>query len=401
MIGTSYAAGDPVVLTRRADAKYYDVGINQSAEMSTNGRWVAFESSARLTPDDKNKTKDVYLHDRTTKKTIRIDVGDLKRVNGAPSIDGAGTIVALHSYRPGALKINAKFRGADIYIYDIAKKEGKFISFDKDTLAVGEAMNPVLGDNPDLLLFTSNATSYMEINKPAIRGIYLYNRDSRDLRLVGKSKDGKPANRLCGWPRMNLDGGKVAFLSSATNLAEGLPVDSLGFHLYLADTTNGNVERLDSADHGFNGDDWAITTYDTDASATTFVWEGRKRNTAEPIRSLDVSDLFLFNRTTGQTKLITKGIFAGKSKSPSISANGRYVAFILSKGSNKNDPQGLVVADLEKDVWRRVADGKFYAPVISRNGCVIAYESEKTHVLRHIYAVNSPFAEEMQCPPLK
>src|SRR6185436_11667315 len=52
-------------------------GASESAEISADGRYVAFRSLAtNLVPGDLNETWDVFWHDRVTGETRRINVGD-------------------------------------------------------------------------------------------------------------------------------------------------------------------------------------------------------------------------------------------------------------------------------------------------------------------------------------
>src|SRR5205085_2676573 len=66
--------------------------------VSDDGNIVAFESGARLTEDDRNKIKDVYVVDRKAKRMRRVVTHDDRRKNGGPSVSGDGRFVAFHSY---------------------------------------------------------------------------------------------------------------------------------------------------------------------------------------------------------------------------------------------------------------------------------------------------------------
>lgn len=99
----------------------------------------------------------------------------------------------------------------------------------------------------------------------------------------------------------------------------------------------------------------------------------------------DQPDLYLFDRVTRQTSLVSVGLTGasglGESNAPSLSGTGRYVAF-WSRATN------LVAADV--NVWynvylrdnvtqrtSRVSNGNFWSvdPAITPDGVYVAFES--------------------------
>src|SRR4051812_36184585 len=64
--------------------------------ISGDGNLVAFESLARLTPDDRNKAKDVYVFDRRAKAVRLVKGMDAKKFNGGPALSGDGKVIAFH-----------------------------------------------------------------------------------------------------------------------------------------------------------------------------------------------------------------------------------------------------------------------------------------------------------------
>ena len=73
-----------------------------SAAMSSDGRYVAFESEAEnLVPDDLNYSSDIFVHDRETGETTRVSVAsdgtEADSYSYALSISGNGKYVAFES----------------------------------------------------------------------------------------------------------------------------------------------------------------------------------------------------------------------------------------------------------------------------------------------------------------
>jgi Tol biopolymer transport system component len=76
--------------------------LSADADVSPDGRWVAFWSSAtNLVPGDTNRRADVFLHDRTTGATSRVSVAsDGTQSDGhsySPSVSAGGGVVAFDS----------------------------------------------------------------------------------------------------------------------------------------------------------------------------------------------------------------------------------------------------------------------------------------------------------------
>ncbi|MEV6775262.1 TolB family protein [Streptomyces syringium] len=111
------------------------------------------------------------------------------------------------------------------------------------------------------------------------------------------------------------------------------------------------------------------------------------------------SHIFVRDRRTGHTELVTAGSptgsdRTGSSHSPAISGDGRYVAYSsdrsdLVPGKKPGPDRNIYVADRWKGTTRLVtagadgspADNASYEPVISADGTTIAFRSKATNLL--------------------
>jgi hypothetical protein len=80
-------------------------GGSRGPSLSSDGRWVTFESTARLTRDDRNDRTDVYVYDRVV-KTTRLVSDD--RGGDQPAISANGRFVAYRAFDPGATRIRVR-----------------------------------------------------------------------------------------------------------------------------------------------------------------------------------------------------------------------------------------------------------------------------------------------------
>lgn len=391
-VSASFATEPELISAKQGPHKFSPADSSKPA-LSDDGMVVAFESLARLTPDDKDRNKDVYVFNRR-EKTLRLMQGaNQSYSNAGAALSGDGRVLAFHSVRRPFQK-NVSPSNADIIWQRI--DDGRPIlltrGFDGQPQE-GEAMYPLLNVDGERVLFTSNASNLTSAKKIPVRAVYLIDRSSEDPQLVSQSDDNQPANRTSGCPRMSVDGGTVAFLSAATNLDPGLSLDSLGMHLYLRDMKSGKNTRLDVFEKSFDANEWVLVTFDMDAAGQVLVFEARHRNIEDPFKSLTATDLFIYDRAVDQVQLLTTSIFANRCRTPSMSADARYVAFILRMDKATNDKDGLVIYDRSHGTWRRIVDGACTNPVISKDGSVVAFE-KKEKTITHVYVIANPFAQE-------
>lgn len=142
---------------------------SDSAAISLDGRFVAFESSAtNLVPGDTNGVADVFVHDRATGHTTRV------------SISSAGAQSPEHSTSPAI------------------SGDGRYVAF------VSRASSLVSGDTACMV--------------PGCSNVYLHDRLTGQVTLVSVSVDGTPPNGSSSSPTVSGDGRVVAFVSNASNM---------------------------------------------------------------------------------------------------------------------------------------------------------------------------------------
>ena len=105
-------------LGRRANGS----SLNAQADVSDNGRWVAFASNARnLVRNDTNKRTDVFLRDRKRGTTTRVSVSgsgaQSKQASTHPSISGNGRLIAFDSDGDNLVRRDRNQR-TDVFTHD-------------------------------------------------------------------------------------------------------------------------------------------------------------------------------------------------------------------------------------------------------------------------------------------
>ena len=153
-------------------ALYTEPGGSWFGATSADGRFVAFSSSAtNLVPDDTNGVRDLFVRDRLTNTTERVnlkadgsqvtaaDLGPLVGVDlgmYTPSISPDGRYVGFVTVASlVAADLNGSGWGLDAYVYDRATHSPELVSTGADGRAIGGVSSaPAISDDGDIATFT-------------------------------------------------------------------------------------------------------------------------------------------------------------------------------------------------------------------------------------------------------
>ncbi|MFF9774255.1 TolB family protein [Streptomyces sp. NPDC013978] len=173
---------------------------------------------------------------------------------------------------------------------------------------------------------------------------------------ISVTPEGTQANDFSDVGGISANGRYVAFDSSATNLVAG---DSNGFSdIFVKDLRTGTIERVNVADDGTQADNES-TTYSLSANGRYVAFSSYADNLA-PGDTPDAQDVFVHDRLTGRTEvLVESGTTWAQTYEPSISANGRYVAFTSSRSDlvpgDTNGRGDVFVRDRWKKTVERIS----------------------------------------------
>ncbi len=203
---------------------------------------------------------------------------------------------------------------------------------------------------------------------------------------VSTAADGSQADGDSDAPVVSAGGRHLAFTSRATNLVPG--VRDGRYHLYVKDIRTGATDLVDAASDGTPADGESYGNsisgdgrYVAFASRATNLAPGR-HNTLGP-------DVYVRDRWTGRTEILTENRKQepASSSAPSISADGRYVAFDSSRRDlvpyDTNDVEDVFVHDRRSGTTARISvrpdgsqsTGPSYRPVISADGSRVVFQS--------------------------
>ncbi|MEV2214959.1 hypothetical protein AB0H86_26545 [Streptomyces sp. NPDC050997] len=202
---------------------------------------------------------------------------------------------------------------------------------------------------------------------------------------VNVTAEGTQANDYSDVGGISANGRYIAFDSAATNLVPG---DTNGFSdIFVKDLHTGTIKRVNVADDGTQADnEWV--TYSLSANGRYIAFSSYADNLA-PGDTLDAQDVFVHDRLTGRTEvLVQAGADGAQTYEPSISANGRYVAFTSSRSDlvpgDTNDRGDVFVRDRWKKTTKRVSvaddgsqsDGFSEGAAISADGTRVGFRTQ-------------------------
>jgi len=302
--------------------------------VSADGTVIAFDGPAsNLVPDDTNGAYDVFVRDMVTGVTTRVSVGsDGAQGNGAsrtPSISADGRYVAFASAASTLVPGDTNAAG-DIFVHDLGAGTTQRVS-----VATGGAQADLVSTSPALsadgrrVAFDSAASTLVPGDTNAVEDVFVHDRDTGITERVSVAASGGQGDGGSLRPSMSADGRHVAFWSNAANLAPG---DTNGWaDVFVHDRETGATERVSVASSGTEGLGLALSDYPSMSADGRFVAFQSQAANLVPGDTNAASDVFVHDRETGATERVSVAAEGSQgnnhSYQPSVSADGRHVAF--------------------------------------------------------------------------
>ena len=427
--------------------------VSGSSVMTPDGRFVAFASSAsNLAPADTNNVQDVFVRDLPNNMTALVSVGANVGKSDSPDITPDGRYVAYYSTASNLVP-NLQATG-DIFLRDLAagtttwvsadaraavqsllntsnavccnhalSADGQFVAFEASAGAIGlilrysvaagatevihtnAAVPSALYENmhslemtPDgrFVTFVANANGTSGTNTCVL----LWDaQNAANILISGDLSNTVPIGATCDWPTLD-DGGRfVAFLSTATNLvANAVSGDR---HLYVRDTQAGTTS-LGVTEPGGSGSPLSLAAIPRlSADGRLLAFESSDDNLV-PADHNHHYDVFVRDLAAVTTELISVRAAALPSlsangpstfSSSSAGADGSFIAFASTADNlvagDTNGLSDVFARDVQAgtNVWVSVntnggaANGDSVGSSISSNGRYVAFSSAASNLV--------------------
>jgi Tol biopolymer transport system component len=334
--------------------------------LSADGRYAAFYSdAANLVAGDANGARDVFVRDLQTGETTRVSVsssgGEANGDSFAPAISSDGRFVAFASAASDLVDGDTN-EANDIFVRDCQTNTTTRVTVGFDgSQANGGSDQPSLSGDGRLVAFTSAATNIAAGDLNANRDAFVYDRQTGTAVNISVDSTGLQADLDSFTPELSANGRFVAYTSFADNL---IPGDlNEGSDVFVRDLQANTTERVSEYTGHYEGEgDSLRPSISADGRYVAFdsddwnlVWGDTN----------DDFDVFVNDRATTVTTRMSvddNGTQSnGASYRPSISADGRYVGY-YSEASNlvsgdTNGATDVFVYDRQSGAAKRVSVG--------------------------------------------
>jgi Tol biopolymer transport system component len=329
----------PSLISLAVDGRETD-GASFTPAISGDGRYVAFASAgSTLVQGDTNRAEDIFVFDRVERTTERVSLSSARgQGSGAsfdPAISADGRHVAFTSAAPDLVPGDDN-EEVDVFVRDRKRGTTVLVSVGpQGARGDGPSVAPSISADGRWVAFESDAGSLVADDGNNTGDVFVHDLRSGLTRLISVAGNGLQTESPSFGAAISADGRAVAFESFSS--------------LLVADDTNGAL------------------------------------------------DVFVADVATGDVDRVSLATGGGQanehSYSPSISADGRIVAF-ASFASNVvgDDSNGLLDVfvhrrDQETTVRLSVGpdgadgDGLSFAPVLSGDGAVVVFSSEASNLV--------------------
>jgi Tol biopolymer transport system component len=199
-------------------------GASFDAAISGDGRSVAFDSLAtNLVQADTNGVSDVFV--RRGGRTVRASMNSKgiqgHRPSGSPSLSSDGRLVAFTSYAPNLVPGDTN-HVPDVFVRDLSTRRTIRVSVGQGgTQADGASFDPVISADGRFVAFQSMAANLVPGDTQGYSDVFVRDLEARTTVRVGVGSLGSEGNAGSFRPSLSADGAVVAFESDASNLVAG------------------------------------------------------------------------------------------------------------------------------------------------------------------------------------
>ncbi len=330
------------------------IGSSSTPSISADGRFVSFTSVAlNLAPGDTNEVEDIFVHDRHTGATTRVSV-DSTGTQGndssyTSSISADGRFVAFWGLASNLVPGDTN-GDEDVFVHDRQTGATTRVSVDSSGAQANlysGAWHSISADGR-FVAFYSSANNLVAGDTNGHDDVFVHDRQTGATTRVSVSSEGTQSNHQSSRPSISADGRFVAFYAYASNLVAGDTNNN--YDVFVHDRQSGATTRASVASSGAQGDGASFTP--SISSDGRFVAFESDASTLVPGNSDRSAELFVRDMRTGTTTLasVSNSGTEGNDYSAyaSISGDGRFVAF-------ESRASGLVPGDINgfADVFLR------------------------------------------------
>ena len=260
--------------------------------------------------------------------------------------------------------------------------------------ADGMTLDASMSADGRFVAFLSAATNLVPDDTNGMPDIFVHDRWTETTTRVSVASDGSECNYGALGPDISADGRYVAFVSEATDLVAG-DTNAVA-DIFVHDRHTGATMRVSVAGDGTEADDESYFGVSISANGRYVAFSSAATNLVVGDTN-DIGDVFVHDCWTGGTERISVSTAADEGDSlstePSISADGRHVAFQSHAGNlvggDTNGVQDIFVHDrtlgatecVSVDGFGTQGNNTSMTPSISAGGQYVAFVSYASNLV--------------------
>ena len=268
-----------------------------------------------------------------------------------PTISADGRYVAFQSYATNLVPEDTN-GWPDIFVHDSQTGITTLVSVDSNGVqSNGVQDSPKISADGQHIAFSSNATNLVPDDTNGVSDVFVHDMQTGITKRASVTSIGAQANSVSDGGVSSGDGRYIAFRSYATNLVSG---DTNGLaDIFIHDMQSGITTRVSVASDGTQANDVSnLPSISADGRYIAFV---SYATNLVPIDTSSSPEVFVHDLQTGFTTRIAvdpNGLEGNAySSNPSISGDGRYIAF-YSDATNLVPGDTNVKGDIfVRDTW--------------------------------------------------
>lgn len=376
-LAVSALAGDTKLASVNSAGDPTFTGDAYMISTSRNGRFVVFTTTASdHVPGDTNQVSDVYLYDRKTRKIARASLGSAGAQPDSdclsPRVSDDGRYVVFSSAATNLVPTDGNDR-ADVFVRDMKKLTTIRVS---QTAAGGDldgaSFLPAISADGRTIAFASTATNAIAGDGNGQTDVFVRKLSGGPIERVSVGEGGVEGEGYSSRPALSKDGRYVVFDTNSTAFGA---LDSSNPAVVLRDRKRATTKFISLGSIPSVSDNGAIVAFQSQEALIP-----GDTNGANDVYVAQVKTLALTRISVGDDGAEGES----HSQNPTISGNGRYVAFDSENGilaADTNRRTDVYVHDLKTHRAELVSvtpsgvasTGGSYYPWISANGKTVAF----------------------------
>jgi hypothetical protein len=376
--------------------------MSYSGEISSNGRYVAFDSEAgNLVTGDANGVADVFLRDLQLGTTVLVSTdasgAQGNQGSGEADVSADGRFVVFSSWANNLIAGDTN-GVVDVFVKDMQTGGITRVSLGTGGVQADADSSPLsISGDGRYVLFTSEAGNLVPNDVNALGDIFLHDRQTGIT--ISPSIN---SNASFGGASISLDGRFIVFTSTANYLVSGDTNEKRDIFVYEIQT--GQITRVSVNSSGIQADQHSFEP--------SISGDGRYVTFSSSAENLMTEDTMLFtyvyvhDRVTGTTTPVSfKNGYPmyGWADSSIISADGRYIAFSYDDKGDGMAVRWIYVHDRVSNLTVLPTQGSDtnapILPSISGDGRLLVYASSGPLVSDDTNGVRDIFVKEVAYPP--